>query len=134
MMVGLTIVAWGTSMPEVLVSSFAAWEGRGATSLGNALGSNVANIGLVLGTATLILPVLLASRAAGREILWLLGSAAVYIACRISKPSELGLAVVGLQAVGCVTFAVHCDRTAKQFAKGKVHFTKHQKSQKTCAG
>ena len=59
--VGLTIVAWGTSLPEVVVSAVAAAKGRPAASLGNVLGSNMANIGMVMGTAAFILPAATAS-------------------------------------------------------------------------
>ena len=74
LVVGLTVVAWGTSLPEVVVSTLAAASGKPASSLGNVLGSNVANIGLVLGTSALILPSTLLGRARLREMLWLLGS------------------------------------------------------------
>jgi len=74
LIVGLTVVAWGTSLPEVVVSTLAAVEGKPASSLGNVLGSNVANIGLVLGVSAWILPSTLLGRARPREIVWLLGS------------------------------------------------------------
>jgi cation:H+ antiporter len=54
--VGLTIVAYATSMPELAVSAAAALRGSSAIALGNVVGSNIANIGLVLGLATLIAP------------------------------------------------------------------------------
>jgi len=53
LLIGLTIVAFGTSAPEILVSATAALEGRQGLSIGNALGSNIANIGLVLGCTAL---------------------------------------------------------------------------------
>ena len=49
MIIGLTIVAFGTSAPEILVSAMAAFNGNPALALGNAIGSNIANIGLVVG-------------------------------------------------------------------------------------
>lgn len=72
--VGLTIVAWGTSLPEVVVSAVAAAKGRPAASLGNVLGSNMANIGMVMGTAALILPAVFSRRRLLGEGFWLLGS------------------------------------------------------------
>ena len=75
--VGLTIVAWGTSLPEVLVSSLAAMDGKPGAALGNVLGSNVANAGLVLGTVGLILPRALVGRLSLRESLPLLASLGV---------------------------------------------------------
>ena len=73
-MVGLTIIAWGTSLPELLVSTLAAADGRPGMSLGNALGSNIANIGLVLGVTALLLPGVLGSALRLREAGWLLVS------------------------------------------------------------
>lgn len=52
--IGLTIVAFGTSAPEVLVSINATLKGAGDLAVGNALGSNLANIGLVLGISALL--------------------------------------------------------------------------------
>ena len=54
MLIGLTIVSLGTSAPEVLVSVQAALMGTGSIAMGNAIGSNIANIGLVLGCTALI--------------------------------------------------------------------------------
>ena len=55
--IGTTIVAFGTSAPEFVVSYFAALEGNPGLSLGNAVGSNVANIGLVLGLTAILSPI-----------------------------------------------------------------------------
>jgi K+-dependent Na+/Ca+ exchanger-like protein len=55
--IGLTIVAYGTSAPEAVVSMLAAGQGNAGISLGNVIGSNIANIGLILGVGALILPV-----------------------------------------------------------------------------
>jgi cation:H+ antiporter len=56
MIVGLTVVAYGTSAPELVVSCSAALEGKSALALGNVVGSNVANLGLILGVTALISP------------------------------------------------------------------------------
>ncbi|RXE57004.1 conjugal transfer protein TraR [Methanoculleus taiwanensis] len=55
-LIGFTIIAFGTSLPELVVSFNAAATGNGAIALGNVLGSNVANIALVLALCTLIKP------------------------------------------------------------------------------
>jgi len=74
MAIGLTVVAWGTSLPEVVVSTHAALTGSAAISLGNVLGSNISNIALVLGACALVLPGVLEGRLGGRESFWMLGS------------------------------------------------------------
>jgi len=77
LVVGLTIVAFGTSAPEIVVSSVAASKGKVDLSLGNVLGSNIANIGLVLGVCALVLPKVLEVRLPLREVFWVLLSLAV---------------------------------------------------------
>jgi cation:H+ antiporter len=67
MIIGLTIVGIGTSAPEILVSAMAAWQGNPALAVGNALGSNITNIALVLGTTALITPLLVKSETLRRE-------------------------------------------------------------------
>ena len=57
LIIGLTIVAFGTSLPELIVSITAALNDSSSLSVGNAIGSNIANIGLVLGLSSLIFPV-----------------------------------------------------------------------------
>ena len=56
MIIGLTVVSVGTSAPEIIVSINAALNGAGQLAIGNALGSNIANIGLVLGITALVAP------------------------------------------------------------------------------
>ena len=56
LVVGLTVVAFGTSTPEFVVSLQGALDGRGALAIGNVVGSNIGNIGLILGGAALITP------------------------------------------------------------------------------
>ena len=67
LIIGLTIVGIGTSAPEILVSAVAAWQGNPALGVGNALGSNITNIALVLGITALILPLNVQSQTLNRE-------------------------------------------------------------------
>ena len=57
MLIGLTVVSVGTSSPEILISIMSVLAGSGELAVGNALGSNIANIGLVLGVTLLIAPI-----------------------------------------------------------------------------
>ncbi len=56
LLIGLTIVGFGTSAPEVLVSGVASLQGNPGLAIGNALGSNIANIGLILGITAMVIP------------------------------------------------------------------------------
>ena len=68
LIIGLTIVGFGTSAPEMMVAGFAAYEGSPALAIGNALGSNITNITLVLGVAALIAPLDIHSRILKKEL------------------------------------------------------------------
>ena len=57
LIIGLLIFGFGTSAPQMLVSGLAAYEGHPEVSIGNAFGSNIFNIALVLGITTIILPI-----------------------------------------------------------------------------
>lgn len=67
LVIGMTIMGFGTSAPEMLVSGMAAANGNPAMGIGNALGSNITNIGLVLGITALIIPLSVSSRILRRE-------------------------------------------------------------------
>jgi cation:H+ antiporter len=67
LIIGLTIVAFGTSAPELIVSAMAALKGNPGLAVGNAIGSNIANIGLVLGITALIYPLRVESEILKRE-------------------------------------------------------------------
>ncbi|RZU97886.1 calcium/sodium antiporter [Spiribacter vilamensis] len=67
LMIGLTVVGIGTSLPEMLVSTIAALEGTPGIALGNALGSNIANVGLILGTTALVSPLIINAGILRRE-------------------------------------------------------------------
>lgn len=68
LMIGLTIVGFGTSAPEMLVSAVSAWNGNPDLAVGNALGSNIANIALILGASALIAPMVISSRIVKKEM------------------------------------------------------------------
>ncbi len=73
LVIGLTIVAYGTSMPEMLVSIQAALAGNADISTGNIVGSNIANIGLILGVAALIWPMTVHGQFLTRELPIMIG-------------------------------------------------------------
>jgi cation:H+ antiporter len=67
LLIGLTIVGMATSAPEILVGVVAALDGKTEIAIGNAIGSNIANIGLVLGFTIMLMPVTIASQTLKRE-------------------------------------------------------------------
>jgi len=68
LIIGLTIVGLGTSAPEMLVSAFASWQGNSGLAVGNALGSNIINTGLILGITAMIIPLNVHSSILKREL------------------------------------------------------------------
>ncbi len=80
LIVGLTVVAFGTSAPELVVNVLGAMQGETDLAFGNVVGSNLANLGLVLGVTALIAPVAVEGQIVRREIpLLLLGSAMLLV-------------------------------------------------------
>ena len=67
LVIGLTIIGFGTSAPELVVSAVATLKGNAGLAVGNAIGSNIANMGLVLGVTALIYPLRMESTALKRE-------------------------------------------------------------------
>jgi cation:H+ antiporter len=80
MIIGLTIVAMGSSAPEIMVAATASFNGNTDTAVGNALGSNITNIALVLGLTALLKPLSIASTTLKKEmpVLLLVSLLAVY--------------------------------------------------------
>ena len=67
LIIGLTIIGFGTSAPELVVSAVASLKGNAGLAVGNAIGSNIANMGLVLGITALVFPLRIKSNALKRE-------------------------------------------------------------------
>ncbi len=76
LVIGLTIVGFGTSAPELLVSVQAALADQPAIAIGNVLGSNIANILLILGISTAIAPLLIPARSLWRDLAFMIGASA----------------------------------------------------------
>jgi cation:H+ antiporter len=67
-LVGMVVVGFGTSAPEMTVSALAAYQGSSGIALGNAYGSNIANIALILGITALISPIVVNSQVLRKEL------------------------------------------------------------------
>ncbi|MCH7541614.1 calcium/sodium antiporter [Patescibacteria group bacterium] len=79
LIVGLTIVAFGTSTPELLVSSLASWQGANNLAFGTIVGSNIANIALVIGISALFVTLTIRSVIVAREVPFMILSILVLI-------------------------------------------------------
>lgn len=93
MLIGLTVVALATSAPEILVAVVAALRGEPGLAFGNAIGSNIVNIGLVLGITAMVRPIPLESATLRREMPALLAvsllTVSLFLDTRLSRPDGI---------------------------------------------
>jgi len=75
LVIGLTVVAFGTSSPELLTTLIAAFQGSADVAMGNIVGSNITNLGLILGLSALIYPLRARSRLIRLEVPFMIGVA-----------------------------------------------------------
>lgn len=68
LLVGMLVIGFGTSAPEMMVAGLSAWQGNPGLALGNAFGSNICNIALVLGLASVIRPITVQAQVLRREL------------------------------------------------------------------
>lgn len=68
LLIGMVVVGFGTSAPEMVVSALASWQGNPGIALGNAYGSNITNIALILGVTALISPIAVHSQVLRKEL------------------------------------------------------------------
>ena len=101
LMIGLTIVALGTSAPEILVSIVSSLNGSPILAIGNALGSNIANIGLVLGITTLVCALPIQPRLRRKELPILLAVTIGAIALLANKTFAVWDGLILLAALAC---------------------------------
>ncbi|MCG7907824.1 MAG: calcium/sodium antiporter, partial [Candidatus Thiodiazotropha taylori] len=114
MLIGLTVVGFGTSAPEVLVSVMAAVNGNPGLAIGNAVGSNIANIGLILGVTALVIPLSVHSSVLKREYPILLGVTVICILLMLD--GELGLldgAILLVLLVGVFGWMIYTAKTGE---------------------
>ena len=92
LLIGLTVVAFGTSMPELFVGLIALFQGHPDILTGNVIGSNIANVGLILGVCALITPLPVRFKAVSKELyIVLIASFAVFgVAWQGAFPRSLG--------------------------------------------
>jgi len=115
LIIGLTVVGLMTSAPEILVGTVAALEGKTEIAIGNAIGSNIANIGMVLGISVLIIPMVITSRTLRREFRLMLLSAIITLLLLIDQElSRMDAVALLLVLVGFMYWII---KIAKQTAR-----------------
>lgn len=116
LIVGLTVVSMGTSAPELLVCLKAAMSGNPGIAVGNVIGSNVANVLLVLGIPAIVFPIATAQTGIRRNAFMMLGATVVFIAMAANAPFGVwhGLGLVVL----LLAFLTYSARTAMAAQSG----------------
>ncbi|MCC4799541.1 calcium/sodium antiporter [Enterovibrio norvegicus] len=112
LVIGMTILAMGSSAPEMVVSATAALSGKTDTAVGNVLGSNIANIALILGVTALIKPLSISSGIIRRELPLMLG--VTIVAGAILWDNHLGFYEGVLLAVLFVGFLLAMMKIGKE--------------------
>ncbi|KAA3602302.1 MAG: sodium:calcium antiporter [Candidatus Scalindua sp. AMX11] len=100
--IGLTVVAFGTSSPELAVSLTAAFKGSDNISIGNIIGSNIANIGLVLGITAIIIPLSVEKIIMKKEIPLMIGISCLF--CIMAMDKMIGVIDGTILFVGIVLY------------------------------
>lgn len=115
LLIGMVIVGFGTSAPEMVVSALSAMENAPELALGNAYGSNIANIALILGVTALISPVIVKREALKRDVPILIGVTAVaIIQAADGSISRLDGVVLLLLFAGIMGFNIWSELRAKK--------------------
>ncbi len=115
LVVGLTVVAFGTSAPEMAVSVGSALNGNPDLAIGNVVGSNIANVLLILGISAIIAPLLVAEQIIRQEIPIMIGASALLVVMALDGDlSRLEAAALFALVVGYTVFLVVQSRRASK--------------------
>lgn len=117
LVVGLTVVAFGTSAPEMAVSAGAVLKGSGNLAIGNVVGSNIANVLLILGLSALIVPLAVADQVIRQEIPIMLGASVLMVV--LALDGRIGV-LDGAMLFGLILVYVYFLVTQSRRAGAKV--------------
>lgn len=112
LVIGLTVVAFGTSTPELIVSIQAALEGNGSISIGNVVGSNIFNIGAILGLAALFYPIKVKAQVLRFDIPIMLFTAVLFLLLFLDH--QISRLEGGVFVVGIIAYTVFNLRKSRQ--------------------
>ena len=115
MVIGMTVVGFGTSMPELLVSAQSALVGNSGIAIGNVVGSNIANIGLILGVSSLIVPIASSRVTLRIDHPFMMLSAVLFVAVAMTGTIERWAgALMVMMLIGFVWYQVVKSRKAEK--------------------
>lgn len=124
LVIGMTVVSFGTSAPELIVSIQAAMEGAPGIAIGNVVGSNIANLGLVLGITVIIFPIVVGRNTIRKDWPFMMLATLLFIAFSwdlVIQRWEGAILIVLL--IGFIFFMIRTSRRATKAAKIDVSLT-----------
>src|SRR5690606_22583287 len=125
LVIGLTVVAFGTSAPETAVSVQAAFNGSGDLAIGNVIGSNIANVLLILGLTALVAPLIVSRQLIRLDVPIMIGASLVtYALAWDGSLSRLDGALLFAAVVGYTLFLIVSTRRANAAAMADDAFSK----------
>ncbi|MEE4250166.1 MAG: calcium/sodium antiporter [Alcanivoracaceae bacterium] len=114
LVVGLTVVAFGTSAPELAVSVASAWSGQADLAVGNVVGSNIANVLLILGVSALVAPLVVNQQLVRLDVPIMLGASVLfYVLALDGRISIADGSILAGAIVLYVAFLIHQSRREK---------------------
>jgi cation:H+ antiporter len=131
LVVGLTVVAIGTSAPELVVSILAVLRGRADMTVGNVVGSNISNIALILGASALIYPIRIQGRLLSRGIpLMIAASLALAVLVVDGRLGRAGGVFLLLALIGYFTYLLRSSDD--ELPEVREEFDRHQRARDCC--
>ena len=121
--IGLTVVSLGTSAPEILVAITAAFNGNPLLAVGNAIGSNIANIGLVLGVTALIAPLPFSRSVLRAELPWLLMATGFALVLLFDLELSVTDGLLLLAALGVIVYRLVQNEKSSNAGKSEISET-----------
>lgn len=115
MIIGMTIVAYGTTSPELVVSLQAAIDGLPGISVGNVVGSNIANILLILGTSAVLFPIVVQPKTLYRDASVMMGSALLFTALALNGSVARWQGMLMVAAL--IAFSLYAFQTERKRGK-----------------
>ena len=112
LVIGLTVVAFGTSTPELAVSVSSAMQGLSDVALGNVVGSNIVNIGVILGISAVISPIIVSKSTIRKEVPIMIGVA--FLLLGIILDGKIDFIDGAILAAGIVVFTWYSYRSSKK--------------------
>ncbi|MDH3339927.1 MAG: calcium/sodium antiporter [Nitrosopumilus sp.] len=112
LVIGLTVVAFGTSAPELAVSVSSAMQGLSDVALGNVVGSNIVNMGAILGISAIVSPIIVSKSAVRKEVLIMIGVSFLLLAIILDGKID---SIDGiLLVVGIIVFVWYSYKSSKK--------------------